>query len=35
VAFARADGVFRVRMWLFGRTDDGWLVGLHSTITET
>jgi len=35
VAFARADGVFRVRMWLFGRTDDGWLVGLRSTITET
>jgi hypothetical protein len=35
VAFARADGVVRVRMWLFGRSEDGWLVGLHSTITET
>jgi hypothetical protein len=35
VAFARADGVVRVRMWLFGRSDDGWLVGLQSTITET
>jgi hypothetical protein len=35
VAFARADGVVRVRMWLFGRSSDGWLVGLHSTITET
>ena len=35
VAFARADGVVRVRMWLFGRTEDGWLVGLRSTITET
>jgi hypothetical protein len=35
VAFARADGVVRVRMWLFGRSADGWLIGLHSTITET
>jgi len=35
VAVARADGVVRVRMWLFGRSPDGWLVGLHSTITET
>jgi hypothetical protein len=35
VAFARADGVVRVRMWLFGRSEDGWLVGLLSTITET
>jgi hypothetical protein len=35
VAFARADGVVRVRMWLFGRSEDGWLVGLRSTITET
>jgi hypothetical protein len=35
VAFARADGVVRVRMWVFGRSEDGWLVGLRSTITET
>jgi Nuclease A inhibitor-like protein len=35
VAVARADGVIRVRMWLFGRFPDGWLIGLHSTITET
>jgi hypothetical protein len=35
VAFARADGVVRVRMWLFGRSPDGWLAGLRSTITET
>jgi hypothetical protein len=35
VAFARADGVVRVRMWLFGRTDDGALVGLRSLSTET
>ena len=35
VAFARAEGVVRVRMWLFGRSEDGWLVGLRSTITET
>ena len=35
VAIARADGVVRVRMWLFGRSEDGWVVGLRSTITET
>jgi Nuclease A inhibitor-like protein len=35
VAFARAPNVVRVRMWLFGRTDDGWLVGLRSIVTET
>jgi hypothetical protein len=35
VAFARAKGVVRVRMWLFGRSDDGTLVGLRSTSTET
>jgi hypothetical protein len=34
-AFARADNVVRVRMWLFGRTEDGWLVGLRSIVTET
>jgi hypothetical protein len=35
VAFARANGVVRVRMWLFGRSDDGSLVGLRSMSTET
>jgi hypothetical protein len=35
IANARAVGVVRVRMWLFGRSDDGWLVGLLSTVTET
>ena len=35
VAFARANGVVRVRMWLFGRSDDGSLVGLRSIVTET
>jgi hypothetical protein len=35
VAFARAEGVVRVRMWLFGRSDDGALVGLRSISTET
>jgi nuclease A inhibitor-like protein len=35
VAVARADDVVRVRMWLFGRFPNGWLIGLHSTITET
>jgi hypothetical protein len=34
-AFARANNVVRVRMWLFGRTADGWLVGLRSIVTET
>ena len=34
-AFARAANVVRVRMWLFGRTGDGWLVGLRSIVTET
>jgi hypothetical protein len=27
--------VVRVRMWLFGRTDDGTVVGLRSMSTET
>jgi hypothetical protein len=27
--------VVRVRMWLFGRSEDGTLVGLRSTSTET
>jgi hypothetical protein len=35
VAFARGTGVVRVRMWLFGRTNDGMLVGLRSMSTET
>lgn len=35
VAFARREGVVRVRMWLFGRTVDGTLVGLRSMTTET
>jgi hypothetical protein len=35
LAFARGNGVVRVRVWLFGRTDDGTIVGLRSTSTET
>jgi hypothetical protein len=35
LAFARGTGVSRVRVWLFGRTSDGALVGLHSIGTET
>ena len=35
LAFARGKGVVRVRVWLFGRTDDGTLVGLRSISTET
>lgn len=35
LAFARGEGVVRVRVWLFGRTDDGAIVGLHSISTET
>lgn len=35
VAFARGNGVVRVRVWLFGRTDEGTLVGLRSMSTET
>ena len=35
VAFARGNGVVRVRVWLFGRTDEGTLVGLRSISTET
>ena len=35
LAFARGKGVVRVRVWLFGRTDDGAIVGLRSTSTET
>ena len=29
------SGVTRVRMWLFGRHEDGALVGLHAMTTET
>jgi hypothetical protein len=35
LAFARGNGVVRVRVWLFGRTEDGTLVGLRSIGTET
>lgn len=35
VAFARGNGVVRVRVWLFGRTDEGTLVGLRTMSTET
>jgi len=35
LAFARREGLVRVRMWLFGRTKDGTLVGLRSETTET
>jgi hypothetical protein len=35
VAFARGNGVVRVRVWLFGRTGDGTVVGLRSISTET
>lgn len=35
LAFARGKGVIRVRVWLFGRTEDGTLVGLRSISTET
>jgi len=35
IAFARGKGVTRVRVWLFGRTSDGTLVGLRSLSTET
>jgi hypothetical protein len=35
IAFARAKGVTRVRVWLFGRTSDGTLVGIRSIGTET
>jgi hypothetical protein len=35
VAFARKQGVVRVRMWLFGRLANGELVGLRSEATET
>jgi hypothetical protein len=35
VAFARGEGIVRVRMWLFGRSEDGALVGLRSISTET
>jgi hypothetical protein len=34
-AFARGNGVVRVRVWVFGRTSDGTLVGLRSISTET
>jgi len=35
VAFARREGSVRVRMWLFGRAEDGTLVGLRALTTET
>ncbi len=35
IAFARGNGVVRVRVWLFGRSEDGTLVGLRSISTET
>ncbi len=35
LVFARGKGVVRVRVWLFGRSQDGTLVGLHSISTET
>ena len=35
IAFARGNGVVRVRVWLFGRTADGTIVGLRSISTET
>jgi hypothetical protein len=35
VAHARGEGVVRVRMWLFGRSAEGTLIGLRSTSTET
>ena len=35
VAFARKEGVVRVRMWLFGRFAGGHLVGLKTEATET
>lgn len=35
IAYARGKGVVRVRVWLFGRTADGTLVGLRTMSTET
>lgn len=35
LAFARGKSVVRVRVWLFGRTEGGTLVGLKSISTET
>lgn len=35
LVFARGKGVVRVRVWLFGRSHDGTLVGLRSESTET
>jgi hypothetical protein len=35
IAFARGKGVVRVRVWLFGRSEEGTLVGLRSISTET
>ena len=35
IASARGKGVVRVRIWLFGRADDGTIVGLRSISTET
>jgi hypothetical protein len=33
--FARAKGVVRVRTWVLGRLEGGWLVGLRTETTET
>lgn len=33
--FARAPGVVRVRTWVLGRFEGGWLVGLRTETTET
>jgi hypothetical protein len=35
VAFARREGLVRVRMWLFGGAEDATLVGLRAMTTET
>ena len=35
LAHARGDGVVRVRLWLFGRSADGTLIGVRSISTET
>jgi len=33
--FARAEGAVRVRTWILGRIEGGWLVGLRTESTET
>jgi len=35
LAFARRKGLVRIRLWLFGRAQDGTLVGLRAMTTET